>query len=58
MTQIAISPVADAPPGAREADRSLGIIACSTLVVGNVIGSGFFLSPSALAPYGLAALAG
>lgn len=58
MTQIAMSPVADAPPGAREADRSLGIIACSALVVGNVIGSGFFLSPSALAPYGLAALAG
>ena len=53
-----MSPVADAPPGARETDRSLGIIACSALVVGNVIGSGFFLSPSALAPYGLAALAG
>jgi basic amino acid/polyamine antiporter, APA family len=40
------------------ADRPLGLIACSALVIGNVIGSGFFLSPAALAPYGVAALVG
>lgn len=39
------------------AARSLGVITCSALVVGNVIGSGFFLSPAALAPYGYIALA-
>ncbi|USJ26418.1 APC family permease [Ensifer adhaerens] len=37
---------------------SLGIWACSALVVGNIIGSGFYLSPAALAPYGAAALVG
>jgi APA family basic amino acid/polyamine antiporter len=46
--------VANAP----SAGRPLGLITCSALVVGNVIGSGFFLSPSALAPYGIAALVG
>ncbi|WP_414650559.1 hypothetical protein [Ensifer sp.] len=35
---------------------SLGIRSCSTLVVGNIIGSDFYLSPAALAPYGAAAL--
>lgn len=49
----------DPPPAAgRPHERSLGVIACSALVIGNVIGSGFFLSPSALAPYGVAALVG
>lgn len=37
---------------------SLGIGACSALVVGSIIGSGFYLSPAALAPYGAAALVG
>jgi APA family basic amino acid/polyamine antiporter len=38
--------------------RSLGVVTCSALVVGNIIGSGFFLSPAALAPYGYIALMG
>jgi basic amino acid/polyamine antiporter, APA family len=37
---------------------SLGLWACTALVVGNVVGSGFFLSPAALAPYGTVALIG
>jgi len=31
---------------------SLGLIACTAIVVGNMVGSGFYLSPSAIAPYG------
>ncbi len=45
-------PVADTPV------RALGVVTCSALVVGNIIGSGFFLSPAALAPYGYIALIG
>ena len=36
--------------------KSLGIGACTAIVVGNMVGSGFYLSPSALAPYGLLAI--
>jgi len=36
--------------------RELGLIACVALVVGNMIGSGIFLLPSSLAPYGKFAL--
>ena len=32
---------------------SLGLAACTAIVVGNMVGSGFYLSPSAVAPYGL-----
>src|SRR3954469_25276402 len=32
--------------------KSLGIEACTAIVVGNMVGSGFYLSPSAIAPYG------
>ena len=32
--------------------KSLGIAACTAIVVGNMVGSGFYLSPSAVAPYG------
>src|SRR4051794_20020661 len=35
---------------------SLGVAACTAIVVGNMVGSGFYLSPSALAPYGLLAI--
>ena len=36
-----------------EAHRpSLGLAACTAIVVGNMVGSGFYLSPSAVAPYG------
>ena len=31
---------------------SLGLLACTSLVVGNMIGSGIFLLPASLAPYG------
>lgn len=35
---------------------SLGLMACTAIVVGNMVGSGFYLSPSALAPYGALAI--
>jgi basic amino acid/polyamine antiporter, APA family len=35
---------------------SLGLLACTAIVVGNMVGAGFYLSPSALAPYGLLAV--
>ena len=34
------------------AGKSLGIAACTAIVVGNMVGSGFYLSPAAVAPYG------
>ncbi|HEX2842712.1 amino acid permease [Hyphomicrobium sp.] len=38
--------------------KSLGVAACTAIVVGNMVGSGFYLSPAAVAPYGnLAVLA-
>src|SRR5581483_3044994 len=42
------------PPETRR--PSLGLAACTAIVVGNMVGSGFYLSPSALAPYGLLAI--
>ncbi|MGE4372488.1 MAG: amino acid permease [Xanthobacter sp.] len=42
----------------RLSGKSLGLWACTCLVIGNVVGSGFFLSPAALAPYGTVALVG
>jgi arginine:agmatine antiporter len=44
--------MAAAPP----ARPSLGLMACTAIVVGNMVGSGFYLSPSALAPYGALAI--
>src|SRR4051812_17878630 len=38
--------------GGIERVKSLGVAACTAIVVGNMVGSGFYLSPSALAPYG------
>jgi arginine:agmatine antiporter len=32
--------------------KSLGVSACTAIVIGNMVGSGFYLSPAALAPYG------
>ena len=32
--------------------KSLGIAACTAIVVGNMVGTGFYLSPAAVAPYG------
>lgn len=37
---------------------SLGLWSCTALVIGNMIGSGFFIAPSALAPYGTVAIIG
>jgi len=37
-------------------NKSLGVIACTAIVVGNMVGSGFYLSPSAVAPYGVLAI--
>jgi basic amino acid/polyamine antiporter, APA family len=34
------------------AAKSLGLAACTAVVVGNMVGSGFYLSPAAVAPYG------
>src|SRR6476659_3006581 len=34
------------------AGKSLGVAACTAIVVGNMVGSGFYLSPAAVAPYG------
>jgi APA family basic amino acid/polyamine antiporter len=41
---------------ATEAHASLGLAACTAIVVGNMVGSGFYLSPAAVAPYGLLAI--
>src|SRR5258708_29775969 len=37
---------------APHAHASLGVAACTAIVVGNMVGSGFYLSPAAAAPYG------
>jgi len=48
-----------APAAQPAADgRSLGLATCTALVVGNMIGSGFFIAPAALAPYGTTAIIG
>ncbi|MEM7444535.1 MAG: amino acid permease [Pseudomonadota bacterium] len=49
-------PAGDA--GDPEIRRSLGVWTCMAIVIGNVIGAGFFLAPAALAPYGAVALIG
>ncbi|MEM8589666.1 MAG: amino acid permease [Pseudomonadota bacterium] len=50
---------ADEPAAASDGTtRSLGVWTCTALVIGNVIGAGFFLAPAALAPYGAVALIG
>jgi APA family basic amino acid/polyamine antiporter len=38
--------------GMPNAAKSLGLAACTAVVVGNMVGSGFYLSPAAVAPYG------
>ena len=45
-------------PRADAAPRRLGLGGASALVIGNVIGSGAFLLPASLAPYGAASLLG
>jgi APA family basic amino acid/polyamine antiporter len=43
---------------ASSSERSLGLWMCTALVVGNMIGSGIFLLPAALAPFGAISIAG
>jgi len=43
---------------APEGRGGLGLAACTALVIGNMVGSGFFIAPSALAPYGSTAIIG
>ena len=45
-------------PRAEAAPRLLGLGGATALVVGNMIGSGAFLLPASLAPYGAASLLG
>ncbi|RZJ41045.1 MAG: amino acid permease, partial [Brevundimonas sp.] len=42
----------------REKTAQLGLAMCTALVVGNMIGSGVFLLPASLAPYGWNAIVG
>lgn len=44
--------LARSPNDGASAHKSLGIAACTAIVVGNMVGSGFYLSPAAVAPYG------
>jgi basic amino acid/polyamine antiporter, APA family len=41
-----------------ETVKKLGLVAATALVMGNMIGSGIFLLPSSLAPYGLLSIVG
>jgi len=36
--------------------KALGLAACTALIMGNMVGSGFYVSPASLAPYGLLAI--
>jgi arginine:agmatine antiporter len=45
---------AAAPP----AEKPLGLVTCTCLVIGNVVGAGFYLSPTVLAPFGMVAVLG
>ncbi len=52
---VVVPAAAETPPG-RTAHASLGLAACTAIVVGNMVGSGFYLSPAAVAPYGQLAI--
>jgi APA family basic amino acid/polyamine antiporter len=58
MATIPLQAEAEATPKPSSASGKLGLIACTCLVIGNVIGSGVFLLPASLAPFGGLALAG
>ncbi len=53
-----VSDAAGSTAEGSEGGGSLGLTACTALVVGNMVGSGFFIAPSALAPYGTTAIIG
>jgi amino acid transporter len=44
--------------GGESGGQSLGLATCTALVIGNMVGSGFFIAPAALARYGTTALIG
>jgi amino acid transporter len=44
--------------GKKAETKALGLVACTALIIGNMVGSGFYLSPASLAPYGLLAIVG
>src|SRR4249920_219669 len=46
------------PEGKAGATAGLGLVACTALVVGNMIGSGIFLLPASLAAFGPISLVG
>lgn len=46
------------PPAAAAPPRALGLWMCTALVVGNMIGSGVFMLPASLAPYGIDSVTG
>ena len=48
----------DSSPGRAPEVRKLGLWSCVALVVGNMIGSGIFLLPASLAPFGAISLVG
>ena len=51
-----VQATADASP--QQSGAALGLVACIALVVGNMIGSGIFLLPAALAGFGAIAIGG
>src|SRR5262245_56809687 len=50
--------MSDAAAKAESPGASLGLVSCTALVIGNMVGSGFFVAPAALARYGTTALIG
>ena len=53
-----MSSATPAAPAAKPAGGSLGLVTCTALVIGNMVGSGFFIAPAALARFGTTALIG
>lgn len=58
MSGPAEDALASSASGDNAKSGSLGLSACTALVIGNMVGSGFFIAPSALAPYGTTAIIG
>src|SRR6478609_328398 len=58
MADIVTTPATATAPPKVSTGAKLGLVATTSLVIGNMIGSGVFLLPSSLAPYGLLSLVG
>jgi len=53
MAQLEVGAVQrDGDPRPDGRKKSLGVAACTAIVAGNMVGSGFYLSPVAVAPFG------